>query len=772
LAGQLGTLYSLGTVGSLPDDQLVERYLARNDRAASDAAFSALVERHGAMVLSVCQRVLRNPHDAHDAFQATFLVLVRKAGSIRRRESIGGWLFGIARRAARARLEAARRHRHVESLHDARAMPGCQTMGEKTGEAEPDYGPLIAAIDRLPERFRAPVVLHYFEGLSTAATAQRLGCPRGTILSRLARARERLRRRLEQRGVSLEALMPAAAASSRLFSSATVPPALVHTTVRAASSLALAGAAVETVVPATVAALSRGAVRNLMFAKVRLASVLVILSMATAAIGLSMAAPGNEKPRGNDAQPEAVSEQTSGPQPAALSKASDKTKGGSVVIRGRVLDPDGKAVAGAGIVLDQPIEHRGFPAPRRLATSGADGRFEAAIPRELLDRPKPDRNNRPSLAALAPGLGPDWVKLDPESAGGELTIRLRRDDVPIEGRIIGLEGQPVPGLSVSLAHIAEFPADLLRRLRDNAGTMNSALWREMRNTLNLGKDGPLPSVRTGPDGRFRLTGVGRDRVALLFIEGESIEQSFAMVLTSSDATYQPVLLPADNSGAQKLEGPRFELTVAPGCVIEGVIRDRDTERPIAGAQVQSFWVETTATSDAQGRFRLTGQPKKGANVIPLLGNIVVVVVEGQPYFNVIKPIAGSPTPEPIHVEIRLKRGVWVEGKVASRGDGRPVTAVVQYHPFRDNPHVKECPDAAFLDNRVGMQAEFPTDADGRFRALALPGEGILTVRTSEPDYLAAPPLAWIPIQKKTPNRTADFLRFFGYNHLCAVVFWI
>ena len=106
LAGQLGTLYSLGTVGSLPDDQLVERYLAGNDRAASEAAFAALVERHGAMVLSVCQRVLRNSHDAHDAFQATFLVLVRNAGSIRRRESIAGWLFGIARRvAARARLK-------------------------------------------------------------------------------------------------------------------------------------------------------------------------------------------------------------------------------------------------------------------------------------------------------------------------------------------------------------------------------------------------------------------------------------------------------------------------------------------------------------------------------------------------------------------------------------------------------------------------------------------------------------------------------------------
>ena len=253
-AGQLVTLYSLGTVGSLPDDQLVEIYLARDDPAASEAAFSALVERHGAMVLSICQRVLQNPHDAHDAFQATFLVLVRKAASIRRRESVGGWLFGIARRVAvRARLEAARRRHHLEKMGIERNTSHADAI-TINNEPEPDYRPLIAAIDRLPERFRRPVVLHYFEGLSAEAAAERLGCPRGTVLSRLARARERLRQRLEHRGLSLEALMPATLASGPIvFDSRTVPSSLVQSTVRAASCLALAGTAIESVVPATVA---------------------------------------------------------------------------------------------------------------------------------------------------------------------------------------------------------------------------------------------------------------------------------------------------------------------------------------------------------------------------------------------------------------------------------------------------------------------------------------------------------------------------------------
>ena len=119
LVDQLSLLYKLGAAGTLTDGQLLDRFLARNDPAASEAAFTVLVERHGAMVLSVCRQLLGNPHDAHDAFQATFLVLVSKAGSIRKRESVGGWLFRIARRvAARAQAEASRRHRHLQALFE------------------------------------------------------------------------------------------------------------------------------------------------------------------------------------------------------------------------------------------------------------------------------------------------------------------------------------------------------------------------------------------------------------------------------------------------------------------------------------------------------------------------------------------------------------------------------------------------------------------------------------------------------------------------------
>ena len=359
MVDQLGTLYSLGAVGSLPDDRLVEIFLARDDPAASEAAFSVLVDRHGAMVLSVCQRVLQNPHDAHDAFQATFLVLVRKAATIRHREAVGGWLFGIARRVAvRARLEAARRRQRLERLGVERGNPHDDEVAIGN-EPEPDYAPLIAEIARLPDRFRAPVILHYFEGLSAEAAAERLGCPRGTILSRLGRARERLRRRLEHRGVSLEAFVPATLNSGQLFSSATVPSSLVQSTLRAAICLSLAGTAIESVVPATVALLSSAVIRNLMFANVRLASVLVILGMASAAIGLSMAAPTQERPGLTDSQAKTASKNAGVLQPVTPPKVDENPKGDSVAFRGQVLDPDGKPVAGARIFLGLPVTEPG-----------------------------------------------------------------------------------------------------------------------------------------------------------------------------------------------------------------------------------------------------------------------------------------------------------------------------------------------------------------------------------------------------------------------------
>ncbi len=179
--GQIRRLFDEGTLTGLTDAQILERFVARRD----EGAFAILVERHGPMVLAVCRGVLKNADDAEDAFQATFLVLFRKADGLRVGGSLGSWLYRVAYRIAlRANAVAARRRERSweEGVMTARVAP--------TGEAEADREllPMIhQEIDRLPDRYRAPIALCYLEGLSYEEAAHRLGWPLGTVGSRLAR---------------------------------------------------------------------------------------------------------------------------------------------------------------------------------------------------------------------------------------------------------------------------------------------------------------------------------------------------------------------------------------------------------------------------------------------------------------------------------------------------------------------------------------------------------------------------------------------------------
>ena len=195
----LRTLFSVGTLSGLTDGQLLERFAqGRVGMPDSEAAFTVLVERHGPMVLGVCRTVLGDRHDAEDACQATFLVLAQRAGLIRRRDSVASWLYGVARRVAlRARRRAARR-RELERRRQAR-VGVAQAIAAPAPEPWPE---LYEELDRLPEPFRAAVVLCDLEGQSYERAAGILHCPVGTVQSRLARGRERLRHRLERRGLA------------------------------------------------------------------------------------------------------------------------------------------------------------------------------------------------------------------------------------------------------------------------------------------------------------------------------------------------------------------------------------------------------------------------------------------------------------------------------------------------------------------------------------------------------------------------------------------
>jgi RNA polymerase sigma factor (sigma-70 family) len=191
--------------GGVTDAALLERF-ARGD----EAAFELLVWRHGPMVLGACRRVLRHEQDAEDAFQATFLALARRAAAIRKSQSLGGWLYTVAHRVAlRAREDRDARPYIAELTGKEPAADPRPGPAEELARRE--VGPLLESeVARLPEKYRAAFVLCYLEGKTNEEAAELLGCPKGTVLSRLARARERLRRRLAGRHLARDDLDVAA----------------------------------------------------------------------------------------------------------------------------------------------------------------------------------------------------------------------------------------------------------------------------------------------------------------------------------------------------------------------------------------------------------------------------------------------------------------------------------------------------------------------------------------------------------------------------------
>ena len=301
------TLFSVGTVGSLTDGQLLERFLTQSGDAAQ-MAFAALVERHGPMVLHVCQRVLADQHDAQDAFQATFLVLLRRAGSIRQAESLASWLHGAAfRTASCARSAAARRRRHERGAAARRAEWDCR---ERSWD---DLGPVLhEELERMPERYREVIVLCDLEGATYDDTARALALPLGTVKSRLARGRDRLRERLIRRGWAQPGIL------GGLAPCFVAPPTrLMERTIQAASLVA-AGQVPAGVVPVSVGLLMEGAMRVMFTSKLKSAMAVLFVGGFIASGGIVLAFQASES-----AQVNASSEtkaQAKGANPTAESR--------------------------------------------------------------------------------------------------------------------------------------------------------------------------------------------------------------------------------------------------------------------------------------------------------------------------------------------------------------------------------------------------------------------------------------------------------------------
>jgi RNA polymerase sigma factor (sigma-70 family) len=673
------------------DAQLLRRFAAGRE----EAAFAALVERHGRLVLGVCRRVLRHEQDAEDAFQATFLTLARHAASIQASEAVGSWLYRVAFRVAtRAGVHMARQRAREREAAGRRPQAASSDLAWRELQEV-----LQEELGHLPEKYRAPFVLCCLEGRTGPEAAGLLGWKEGTVTSRLAEARQRLRQRLARRGIVLTAVLTAAALVQR--SAATeVPAALAGTTVRAATGGGVSPA---------VAALVRGATRALALTPARVGTALLLLAgLALGAGALTHQALAARQAAQPPADAPRADKET--PRHAAPAPAPERT----VVLTGRVLDAGGKPIPSARLSLWTKAAPGKEGVPAR-ATTGADGRFRLTAARADLER-------EGTLVAAADGHGPDWAGPDDLARGRELTLHLPADDVPIRGRVLDLEGRPVPGVTV----------DVLRLQRPPAGGLDEYI-KERQKGHYPHPPGVRPEVlgwpaalTTDKDGCFRLTGAGRERLVQLRVRGDDLEHALVWVMT------RPGPLPGLPTGHYGAYGPTFDLLLGPSKPIAGTVRDRHTGKPVAGVVVEEAAGQRgRATTDAQGHYRLAGIPKHVEGYVLSAGG-----GKGVPYFDATKfGIADTPGREPLTVDFELERGMEITGRLTDRATGKPVRGYVHYFTPPTNPNLK---DFAAVNNLLVLLVSDwgRTAPDGTFTVLGIPGPGVLVAAADDVNRFA------------------------------------
>jgi RNA polymerase sigma factor (sigma-70 family) len=677
----------------LPDHELLERFARHRD----ENAFAVLLGRHGSMVLGVCRSVLHDLHDAEDAFQAAFLLLSQKAGSIHRREAVSGWLYRVAYHLAlRAGANAARR-KIVEKR--ALTMPSADPLLDMS--LREVRAVLFEELEALPEQNRSPLVLCGLEEKSLDEAAHLLGWTHGAVKGRLQRGRELLRARLTRRGLELPAALSAIALA--LGSSSPLSAALADSTLRAAVKMAAGGAEAAGAVSAQVAALVQGASQTMFYSKAKIATTLVL------AVSLALTAFGVVRLRAQSAhQPalqQTVSEKPKDKSDRTPADAKPKpAEEGTIEVRGRVLDPEGKPVAGARLYLAKQGPNE--PAPSEQATSGPDGCFRFTAQRAKMDK------SSWQVMAVATGHGCDWAAVG--SAKTELTLRLVKD-VPIRGRILDREGRPVAGVKVRVLAVAAYEGEDLTKMVDDFRRVGYQTSEGVKRWY-----GPLPGqssvVTVGADGRIRLSGFGRERTVRLSVEGPTIEYATVIVMTRHEKTLVG-WKPPQGYRQGKIYGATFDYLPAPARLIRGVVRDKATGKPVPGVTFWTYLTPHRPVTDAKGRFELLGYPKTSTYILYL------VPPDGH-HFAIRTQIPDTQGLDPITADIDLPSGITVKGQALDKNTGKPVVGVrVSYFVLFPNPKVGK------LDGYHEYEglSRATTGPDGSYTITVLPGPGVLAV---------------------------------------------
>jgi len=709
-------LFDEGTLAGLPDARLLERYVSHRD----ELAFEALVQRHGAMVMGVCRRVLDDSNDADDAFQAAFLLLARKAKSIWIDGSIGGWLHRVAWRIALQVKTDAARHRCQERR--AAELAGQQ---ETSGPPWDDTGAVLhQEIDRLPESYRKPIVLCYLEDMTCQQAASYLRWSEGTTRGRLARGKALLRDRLTRRGVAFSAASMGAGAAGPTASAASME--LTQATVRAARQIALGEPATVGTISTASAALIEKTLRTMMITRLKIAAAAAIIvgTLTWVVTGLAAIGPNisNELASG----PHGIV--ADGPAPKDLADSAKAAKAEMLTVQGRVLGPDGKPAAGAALFMVDAGRLREPADPVLQAKADIDGTFRLTLPKAKLEEVL---GRTPwasfTILATADGLGLDWVELR-KLPDEDLILKLVDDSVPISGRILDLQGRPIASVKVTCGLIKAEDADgidpYLKLLHDDP--MRASNHRFAKNYWSR-LPGQPASVITDAEGRFRLSGIGRDRIVEIYVEGPTIQSSTMTTMTRKAAT---VSTPPGTFGAKTIYGASFDHLIAPGRALTGVVRDKRTKQPLVGVAVAGHRTNARAITDAEGRYTLTGFPKDKSY------GLMVLAGKKAPYFVTALSVPDTAGLAPIQADVECVPGIPMQLKLTDKETGKPVTgADVFYWPVYPNSHVREVPGYAPVAS--GAYNSGIVQGDGTYLLGVLPGPGAVFVRTAEGKYQPA-----------------------------------
>ena len=401
---------------------------------------------------------------------------------------------------------------------------------------------------------------------------------------------------------------------------------------------------------------------------------------------------------------------------AGLPSEAPAMESKTVTVKGVVLDPEGQPMVGARLFV--PYDSRGGHLQLDKGVSGPAGRFQFTIAEsEFRDCSYENPLATLSVAAAADGLGLAWLDPDVVSKGGDLTLRLVRD-VPIRGRVLDLQGKPVAGARVRVYDLRTYPGE-------NLGPSIKAVHdgRDFGSPVAIW-GGPVPGqprdATTGADGRFRVAGIGRERMARLEIEGPSIASNlFPAVTRDLGAVGEPL---RNALNGERIYSAAFDYLAEPSRPIRGTVRDGQTGRPVAGVEIRGNWFARAETDDA-GRFELTGYPKAREYFLQ------VSPPPGGPFLAFSFPLDDTPGFEPLTAEIRLTRGILVQGQVTEESTHQPVKGQVEYHPLFPNAHL-----TGFGPKPVTPHSQMAVRADGSFTLAALPGPGVLVFQAYGGDY--------------------------------------